>query len=242
MSLNDQKKIWCRGFRDANTGVELRGRVDVDPEFLSDAFGIPRSLRKDTLDDITPANEKQLIVMNYMYDMTHNWKGTHSTMIVTGGNGSGKSYLGAALIHSLALEQGLSNGIGRTARFTDEASLSMRVSGMDFGASFALFTKLIDVLVIDEFAMTAWSPSDKKKIEQILGIRYSNGLKTILLTNRTSDELFGGDGKEPILSSQLRSRYAGGYLVNFTSADYRRNTEALKRDLETGGNADDWLF
>ena len=118
----------------------------------------------------------------------------------------------------------------------------MRLSGFDTAGTFDLFARRLQVLVIDEFGMTQWSASDKKKIEQYLGVRYGNNLKTVVFTNRTSDELFGSGDREPLLSSQLRSRYASGYLVNMDGVDYRRHTDALRRAIESGGQSDEWLF
>ena len=240
MNLNEQKKKWWNGLRNAATGEITT--LELETEVLVDGYGIPRSLAKNSLDQLTPANEKQLIVMNHMYNMVHDWKGTPSTMIVTGGNGTGKSMLGAALVHTLAIEDALINGLHISSRFTDEASLTMRLSGFDTSGTFDLFARKIAVLVIDEFAMTQWSPADKKKIEQYLGVRYGNNLKTIIFTNRTPDELFGTGGQEAILSSQLRSRYGSGYMVDMSGVDYRRNPEALKRAIESGGHSEDWLF
>lgn len=239
-SLNDQKKRWARGFRDANSGQVLRG-FDLETEVLL-SYGIPKSLASKTLDEISPANEKQLMVMNHMYDMINDWRNTPLTMIVSGGNGTGKSLMGAALIHTLALMAVCGNCRDLNPRFTDEAGMTMRLSGFDNTSSFTYYTKVVGVLVVDEFAMTQWSATDKKRNEQILGIRFGNNLKTVLLTNRTSDELFGSNGKEPILSSQLRSRYGSGYLVELNGPDYRRNREALDRALDSGGQSEDWLF
>ena len=240
MSLKEQKKKWWNGFRVVSTGETTM--MDLEPSTLVENYGIPRSLCKHTLDDIVPANEKQLIVINHMYNLVHDWKGTPSTMIVTGGNGTGKSMLGAALVHSLAIEDAVNNGLRISSRYTDEASLTMRLTGFDTSGTFDLFARKISLLVIDEFAMTQWSPADKKKIEQYLGVRYGNNLKTIIFTNRTADELFGAGGQEAILSSQLRSRYGSGYLVDMNGVDYRRNPDALKRAIESGGHSEDWLF
>ena len=223
MTFKDQKIKWWNGFRDT-TGKVLTEIPDVYPE----SFGIPASMRKAELMRMDPKNEKQLLVMNSMWKMCND-KEAPTTMIVSGGNGTGKTYLGCALVHTLGILQLASNVREWNPLYIDEASLLMKLSGYESGAFFRFITRECRMLVYDEFAMTQWSPAEKRKIEQVLNVRQGNNLAYVLLTNRTSDELYStaGGTKEPILSSQLRSRLAPGYNINLIGPDLRRNRPAF---------------
>lgn len=225
--LDKRKKRWWNGFRDANSGAVLAG-WDIDYRFLMSENGIPRSMLDGNLQDIMPANEKQLLVMNSMWDMIYN-RSTPVTMIISGGNGTGKSFLGAALVHTLAILASCSTERDWHPYFIDEATLLMRAGGYGWQADqgFREFSQGHGVLVIDEFAMVQWTPADKRKIEQILNVRYGNRLRTVILTNRRPSELFGSDdgGPEPILSSQIRSRYGIGINIEMTGPDLRPEFE-----------------
>ena len=213
--FTDRKKKWWNGFRDANTKEVLHYDIGVAQ------YGIPRGYRNININDIDVVNEKQLKVVNYMYDMI-NTSHAHRTMVVSGGNGTGKTFLGCAFIHAVALLDAVNDTRYHEPRYVYEGSLFRSLGGYGGESSFNFWTYKCGALVIDEFGMTQWTASDKKTMEQILNIRYSNDLPTILMTNRTSDEIFGPvNNGEPLFSSQLRSRYRGGYLVDMTGPDLR---------------------
>ena len=215
-----RKKKWWNGFRDANTKEVIQG-YDIEVS----EFGIPSSLRDYNLNDIDAMNEKQLKVMNYMYDMIYD-RHAHRTMVISGGNGTGKTYIGCAFIHAVALLESVNDCIFHDPRYTNEGMLMRSLGGYGNDRAFDFWTTGCGVLVLDEFGMTQWTPSDKRTIEQVLNIRFSNDLPTVLLTNRKVREIFGPvDTGEPLFSSQLRSRYRNGYLVEFTGPDLRNQTK-----------------
>lgn len=221
-SLNAKKPHWWNGFRDANTGAEIPG-WDVDPRILMRENGIPRSLLDPNLQDMTPVNEKQLLVMQGMWDMIYK-QNAPRTMIVSGGNGTGKSYLGAAFVHTLVLLSSCSTERDWHPLFIDEPSLLTKASGYGYygESGFRELTNGHGLLVIDEFAMVQWTPADKRKIEQILNVRYGNRLRTVILTNRTPTELYGQTGgPDGILSPQIRSRYRNGFNIILNGHDLR---------------------
>ena len=212
---------WWNGFRDANTG-EILLVPEPTKGYLRTVCGLPDGLLKAELSCIQPKNEKQAHVMNSMWKMCNDPE-SPTTMIVSGGNGTGKSYLGAALVHTLSIISLCSNCIDWDPYYTDEAMLLMKISSFGSEAFFRKVARDCRLLVIDEFAMTQWTPTDKKKMEQILNVRYGNNLATVLLTNRTPSELYGvTGGPEGILSSQIRSRFAPGYNIELTGVDLRR--------------------
>ena len=219
--LSQRKFPWSNGFRDYNTKQVIKG-YDLDRSYMLQVHGIPRSMLGVTMENLDPKNEKQLLIANRMWEMIHT-SPSPLTMLITGGNGTGKTWLGCALVHTLARFSSAGNCKDYYAYYTNEAAMLTLLSGYEGSVWFNRLTQAISVLVIDEFAMTQWTPADKRKIEQVLNIRYGNGLKTIILTNRRSDELYGrAGGAEAILSSQIRSRFLPGYNIELTGADLRQ--------------------
>ena len=214
--FSTHKKKWWNGFRDANTGDVFNG-FDIGVS----EYGIPRTFDRVNLNDCDPKSEKQLRVMNYMWDMCND-PHAHRTMVVTGGNGTGKTFMGCGLIHAVALLDCVNASRFHDPRYVYEGMLLRSVSGFNSDNAFNFWTNRCGVLVLDEFGMTQWTPSDKRTIEQILNIRFSNDLPTVVLTNRTAREIFGPvEQGEPLFSSQLRSRYRSGYLIELTGPDLR---------------------
>lgn len=220
--LKARKYIWSNGFKDAATGQILKD-LDYSREDLYLVFNIPRSMTGYTMENLVPQNEKQLLAINRLWEMFHT-EPRVKTMVISGGNGTGKSVIGCALIHTLGRISWIpSNTYNWRPYFTNEAELLASLSGFNSGSFFSKITRDTGVLVIDEFALTQWTPAEKRKIEQVINILHSNGGKIILLTNRRPVELYGQTGgAEPILSSQLRSRFLQGYNVELTGGDLRQ--------------------
>ena len=227
MNFKDQKIKWWNGFRDQNTGKELE-LLDIYPEL----YGIPFSMKDAELMKMEPKNEKQLFIMNSMWKMCND-KEAPTTMIISGGNGTGKTYLGCGFVHTLGIISMCGNCKNWSPLYINEATLLMRLTGFGSDAFFNILTNTCMMLVYDEFAMTQWSPAEKRKVEQVLNVRYGNNLPFVLLTNRTAKELYdtAGGTKEPILSSQLRSRLAPGYNIELTGPDLRRVKDFDEPDL-----------
>ena len=186
------------------------------------AHGIPRMYMKYYIDEIEPKDHYQAQVMNYMNIIYSVRKSPLPCLTVMGGNGCGKTLLGCALVNTVSRLSGCyDRNTGKAdnwdAYFVNEADLFSRIegysrSGVDY---FRLYSEECDLLVIDEFGMTQWTPTDTRRINQLLNKRFGNGLQTVVLTNKTVDEFFG------LLSDQLRSRFRTGKSIQMGSPDYR---------------------
>ena len=232
--FKEQKK-WP-GLRDVNTEQDVSNLELENGVYYAEIRGVRFKLddfQQKALtsmlaqkDSLQAQNREQLEVMNAMWEMAMGTE-KHLTMIVSGGNGTGKSWMGAALVHSM-----LRFKVCDTARYVNEGGLLLRSQSFEGNWFHSQYTEVCQFLVLDEFGMTQWSPTDKRKIELILNARYSNGYPTVILTNRTPSELFDTTGgKEPVLSAQLRSRYSTGYRFRLTGPDMRRFRPDQTRDL-----------
>ena len=150
--FSEKKRSWWNGFRDKTSGQIVNYDIPVAE------YGIPRTMRAHNLMTIDPFSEKQVKVMNYMHDMIHD-KYAHRTMIISGGNGTGKSFLGTAFIHTVAILDSLNDCRYHNPRYIDEGRLLRSVGNFGDGG-FAFYSEGCGVLVLDELAMTRWTPGD----------------------------------------------------------------------------------
>ena len=186
------------------------------------AQGIPRMYMKYYIDEIEPKDSYQAQVMNYMNILYTVRKSPLPCLTVMGGNGSGKTLLGCALVNTVSRLSGcIDRNTGKQdnwdAFFVNEADLFSRIegysrSGVDY---FRLYSEECDLLVIDEFGMTQWTPTDTRRMNQLLNKRFGNGLQTVILTNLDSTRF------SELLSDQLRSRFRTGKSIVMGSPDYR---------------------
>lgn len=198
---------------------ELSMELDVE-DGAKAAMGIPRKFYRQYLDRIVPKNAEQFDLINALNVMLLADR-PYPSLVVSGGNGTGKSLLGAAAVNLAGRYEGtIDRATGRPfsleAKYVNEADLLNRVESYNSRTDwFGLYTDECRLLVIDEFGMTQWNSTDKRKIEQVLNKRFSNDFRTVLLTNLGIDQLF------ETFSSQLRSRFSTGKMILLTGPDLR---------------------
>ena len=191
-------------------------------ESAKKARGVPLKYLKFFIDELDPWDWWQAKVINYMNVMYTKISNPLQSLVVFGGNGCGKTLLGSAFINTVArYDSCIDAKTGDTGRWNpllvNEADLFNRIEGyvrdgMDW---FREYTENCQLLVIDEFGMTQWTPTDKRRIEQVLNKRFGNGLKTVILTNLKVEEFAS------LLSDQLKSRFKTGRSFEMESPDYR---------------------
>lgn len=119
--------------------------------------------------------ERQLEKATVHQLATCRWISEHQTVIVTGATGTGKSYFACALAHQ-ACRKGSRVLYRRVPRLFDELRLA-RADGMYQ----RLLTRLakIDVLVLDDFAISPLTEDSRRDLLEILEDRY--GLRATVI-------------------------------------------------------------
>ena len=182
-------------------------------------LGIPKRFFRSYIDETDAVNMEQVQIINEIQRMITDPKSAQS-LIVCGGNGTGKTHIGAGTINTLGRYSACVSPDGTQKdmqpRYVNEADLLNRCTGWGNSRDwFGEYTEECEFLVIDEFGMTQWNATDKRRIEQILNKRFSNGFKTVIMTNLDIGEVFS------LLSSQLKSRLSTGKYLSLTGDDLR---------------------
>lgn len=193
-----------------------RGDVEWENSYKFNA-GLPWKHRYTYIDKIMPKNEGQAQVMDDLFDLAGSRPmSRYQSLVVHGSNGTGKSYLGCGFVNSLLAY------VGRKAdeydfqpMYVNEADLLIRITSYKGRDWFGVYSDEARFLVIDEFGMVQWTTAENRRIEQLLNKRFSNGYKTVILTNLSSEELFNK------ISSQLRSRLQTGRERFLSGPDLR---------------------
>lgn len=199
---------------------ELSDVLDFEGQVKS-AMGIPKKYYKCFLEEMEPKNLEQAQIMNAMNVMVTIKDNPLYYLIVCGGNGTGKTYMGAGLVNTLkryssAIDKNL-NQRDWNPYFVNEADLLMNITGYNHTIDwFTEYTERCRVMVIDEFGMSTWSATDKKRMEQLLFKRHANRFRTVILTNRSQPEI------SEMVSNTLQSRFEeNGKVLNLTGGDLR---------------------
>lgn len=196
--------------------------MDFEPQ-VKTSRGVPRAYLKCFLDDMDPKNVQQAQVMQAMYVMSMIPDSPLYFLIVCGGNGTGKTYMGAGLVNTLTRVSSAIDENGNQDDFNpmyvNEADLLSRITGFSSGRDwFWEYTENVKVLVVDEFGMSQWTPTDKKRMEQLLFKRHGNRLRTVLLTNRSQGEI--REMVSPTIASRFEEK---GRLFNLPGGDLRES-------------------
>lgn len=150
--------------------------------YRSKESGVPRFLWNDSLSTYHPRTEEEK--SNFEKIMSFVKKDdNHSTLILSGKCGTGKSHLGAGII--------LSSG----GKMIDADTLLLQVdSGDNFKSSenkleiLSRFSNY-NILVIDEIGRSMDAIKEKGYLSYILRNRYNNRLPTVLISNLAKKEL-----------------------------------------------------
>ena len=188
--------------------------------------GIPRMYMKYYIDEVEPKDVWQAQVMNYMNIIYTVRSNPLPCLTVMGGNGSGKTLLGCAFVNTVTRLSGcIDRKTGNTddwnAYYVNEADLLNRIEGYSrYGVDwFREYSEESRLLVIDEFGMSQWTPTDGRRMNQLLNKRFGNGLQTVVITNLDAMQF------SQILSDQLKSRFRMGKSIQMNSQDYRPRYE-----------------
>ena len=181
-------------------GVEMRAwpRLSMAIDYESQvktSRGIPRKYLGCFVDDMDPKNVQQAQVMQAMNVMATIKGAPLYFLIVCGGNETGKTYMGTGLVNTLirldtAYDERCTHAEWNPM-YVSEPDLLSRITGWSNSGKdwFWEYSENVRMLVLDEFGMTQWSPTDKKRMEQLLFKRHGNRLYTVILSNRSQSEI-----------------------------------------------------
>jgi DNA replication protein DnaC len=123
------------------------------------------------------------------------WVDEHQAVLITGATGTGKTYVACALAHQ-ACRKGFRACYRRAPRFFDELRLA-RADGT-YPRLLARIAR-VDVLVIDDFAISPISDTERRDLLEVLEDRYAT--------------------RATIITSQIDPKHWHDYLADPTTAD-----------------------
>lgn len=150
--------------------------------YRSKESGVPKFLWDDSLTTYHPRTEEEKANYEKILSFVKN-KENHNTLILSGRCGTGKSHLGAGIIHSLG------------GKMINADTLLLQIdSGDNFKSSenkLEILSRFSNykILVIDEIGRTMDTVKEKGYLSYIIRNRYDNRLPTVLISNLAKKEL-----------------------------------------------------
>ena len=135
---------------------------------------------------------------------TCRWVSEHQPVLITGATGTGKSYFACALAHQ-ACRKGFRALYRRVPRLFDE----LRLARAD-GTYQRLLTRLakIDVLVLDDFAISTLTEESRRDLLEILEDRYA--LRATVITSQLKHERWHDYLADPTVADAICDRIIHG--------------------------------
>lgn len=156
------------------------------------------------IEGIDFARERQLEKAVVRQLATCRWVSEHQTVIATGATGTGKSYLACALAHQ-ACRKGFRALYRRVPRLFDELRLA-RADGT-YQRLLTRFAKL-DVLVLDDFAISPLTEESRRDLLEILEDRY--GLRATVITSQLKHDRWHDYLGDPTVADAICDRVLHG--------------------------------
>jgi DNA replication protein DnaC len=132
------------------------------------------------------------------------WVHEHQTVIVTGATGTGKTYVACALTQQ-ACRKGFRAMYRRAPRFFDELRLA-RADG-SYPRLLARVAR-IDVLILDDFAITAVTDLERRDLLEVLEDRY--GERSTVITSQLPPDLWHDYLGDPTVADAICDRLIHG--------------------------------
>jgi DNA replication protein DnaC len=198
----------------------------VDAEALArDNTRLAKNLRDAKLrianaciEGIEFSRERQLEKPTVRQLATCRWVSEHQTVLVTGATGTGKSYFGCALAHE-ACRKGFRALYRRVPRLFDELRLA-RADGT-YSRLLARIAK-IDVLVLDDFAISPLTDESRRDLLEILEDRY--GLRATVITSQLKHDHWHDFLADPTVADAICDRVIHGAHKIALAGPSRRKT------------------
>jgi DNA replication protein DnaC len=198
----------------------------VDAEALArDNTRLAKNLRDAKLrianaciEGIEFSRERQLEKPAVRQLATCRWVSEHQTVLVTGATGTGKSYFGCALAHE-ACRKGFRALYRRVPRLFDELRLA-RADGT-YSRLLARIAK-IDVLVLDDFAISPLTDESRRDLLEILEDRY--GLRATVITSQLKHDRWHDYLADPTVADAICDRVIHGAHKIALAGPSRRKT------------------
>jgi DNA replication protein DnaC len=131
---------------------------------------------------------------------TCRWVGEHQNVVVTGMAGTGKSYVACALAHQACLK-GFRAIYRRVPRLFEELALAHAD-----GTYVRLLQRLarVDVLVLDDFALSAPKDNERRDLLEVLEDRYGN--RSTIITSQVPVDKWHDLLGEPTIADAILDR------------------------------------
>ena len=207
-----EKEAMLRKLEEEEKLEVIRKRLSY---YRSKESGVPRFLWNDSLTTYHPRTDEEKDNYKKILSFVNN-DDNHSTLILSGKCGTGKTHLGAGIIHCLG------------GKMIDADTLLLQIdSGDNFKSSenkLEILSRFSNykILVIDEIGRSMDIIKEKGYLSYIIRNRYNNRLPTVLISNLGKKELIKFFGEAIFDRFQETCIF-----LEFSGESYRPN----KRDI-----------
>lgn len=151
---------------------------------------------------------------------------TYNPFFVHGGVGLGKTHLMHAIGHdALRLHPQLALMYVTSETFTNEVIQAIRTQRMD---EFRTRYRSIDILMVDDIQFIAGKESTQEEFFHTFNALYQNGKQVIVSSDKPPRAIAA-------LEERMRSRFAGGLIVDVGMPDFEMRTAILRSKAEEKG-------
>lgn len=229
----DISNVCCPECGKARQVAEERERLAREwRETLVKKYGVPADnanalldgyeIREDEGKQVAFEDRLALISTRSLLESTESHDAYNSVRNVTicGKTGVGKSYLGAALINEVA-RSGKSCYMIQDSALLSQVLATWKAKGRE-ADDFRKRLEEYQVLVIDDLDHERWHQAKCSFLADLLIARFGGMKQTLILTNRSKDELL------PAFGSAVESRLKRGRVITVTGEDRRKGQKMME--------------
>jgi DNA replication protein DnaC len=188
-----------------------------DNRLLQSRVGRAKLRQNACIEDIDYKHARGLDRASMARLATGQWLREHHNVLITGPAGVGKSYLACALAQQ-ACRLGFSARYLRLARMFEELAVA-RAEG-NYNKRLASIAK-VDVLVIDDWALTAMTAEHRRDLLEVIDDRYQR--KSTIITSQLGADHWHDYIGDPTLADAILDRLVhNAYRINLKGESVRK--------------------
>jgi DNA replication protein DnaC len=181
---------------------------------------LPQAACLEDLDTHIPTRHLDPAMLSTVRDL--GWIGRHLNVLITGPTGIGKSFIGAALAHA-ACRMNYHVRCFRLPRLIDELA---RAHAFQRRATFLRTLAKVDLLLIDDFAITPLTDQAKRDLLEILDDRYDRS--ATIITSQLDIKQWHAYIDDPTLADAILDRLVHNAYHLDLSGDSLRKLKSLR--------------
>jgi DNA replication protein DnaC len=213
-------------FNDRFALLVEREALERENGAMSSRLGKARLREQADIEDVRVSSARGVDKAMLRHLATGDWIRSKQNVIITGASGCGKTYIASALARRACI-------LGFTSRYFRASSLGAELESARGDGRFQRLIRQLakfDVLILDDFCLSAMTESEEKDLFELIEERYRNS--AVVFTSQNPTKIWHGLMPNPAIADAILDRIVHGAIRLELKGSSRRKTKEGADELD----------